>query len=106
MPRSAQGAEIAYLWEQAEQGPARGILLKLPAGASLRVGSPGFTVRAVVVQGRIRYQMSDQSGPMDLEPGSYFWSADETVHQVENDTDSSTVIYLRLEGDLELGELP
>jgi quercetin dioxygenase-like cupin family protein len=75
-----------------------GTLAKLPAGFTGRIDSHGSTFRAVVIKGRPEYQAPGEAEAKTLEPGSYFSSKGESVHQVSSDAGEESVIYVRTDG--------
>ncbi len=96
---SAYGTKVAYLWGSLQEGQSNGVLIKLPAGFTGKIHSKSSTFRAVVVKGRPHYQGDDLK---TLEPGSYFDSRGETVHQVASPAGEESVIYVRTDGKYEI----
>ncbi len=94
-PSSGKGVKVAYLWGPQEDGQSNGTFVRLPAGFAGRIRSWGASFRAVVIKGQPRYLGADVK---TLEPGSYFGSKGETVHQVSSDEGEETVIYVRTNG--------
>lgn len=54
--------------------------------------------RAVVIQGQVQYPLPRESNIQALEPGSYFSSTGESVHQVSCAMNEECIIYVRVEG--------
>ena len=79
-----------------------GTLSKLPAGFTGKIDSHGSTFRAVVIQGRLQYQMPGETDVKTLEPGSYFSSKGESVHQVSSEAGEESIIYVRTDGKFDV----
>lgn len=99
MPASANGPKIAYLWGKLLDGQSNGSFVKLPAGFSGKIHSHGTTFRAVVIKGQPQYL---EDGVKTLEPGSYFGSNGETVHEISSAEAAESVIYIRTNGMYEV----
>ena len=95
----ADGPKVAYLWGNLQDGQSNGTFVKLPAGFTGKIHSHGSTFRAVVIKGQLRHLGTDVK---TLEPGSYFGSKGESVHQVSSTTEEESTIYIRTDGDYEL----
>nr|WP_299410997.1 DUF4437 domain-containing protein [Acaryochloris sp. IP29b_bin.148] len=94
-PEMLAGAKMAFLWGNPQDEQLNGTLIKLPTGFTGEIQSQASTFRAVVIQG----QPSLHSGQTNvLEPGSYFGSEGETVHQVSCEAKEECVIYVRAQG--------
>ena len=93
------GLKVAYLWGDLQEGQSNGTFVKLPAGFKGRIQSYGSTFRAVVIKGQLQHFGADIK---TLEPGSYFGSTGETVHQLLSQTENESVIYVRTNGRYEL----
>ena len=94
---SIKRPKIAYLWGKLQDGQSNGTFVKLPAGFSGKIKSFGSTFRAVVIKGQTQYQLS-KTEIKSLEPGSYFSSKGESVHQVSSSKAEETIIYIRTNG--------
>ena len=99
MSASAKGVKIAYLWGPQEDGQSNGTFVRLPAGYSGEIRSQGSNFRAVVIKGQPKY-FGDKV--QTLEPGSYFGSKREAVHQVSSGAGEETVLYVRTNGKYEV----
>jgi quercetin dioxygenase-like cupin family protein len=97
-PASANGPKVAFLWGNPQDDQLNGTLVKLPAGFTGKIHSHGSTFRAVVIQGRPQYQVPGKSDVKTLEPGSYFGSKGESVHQISSKAGEESIIYLRTDG--------
>jgi quercetin dioxygenase-like cupin family protein len=102
MSADADGAKVAFLWGNPQSGELNGTLVKLPTGFTVKIHSNGSTLRAVVIQGQPQYQMSGETEEKTLEPGSYFGSEAESVHQVSCKAEEECIIYVRTEGKYEV----
>ena len=88
------GAEMAFLWQDAENGE-RGMLLRLAAGYRGEIATAPGHLRAVVASGSIDYTSGDAGIAQPLGAGSYFGSAGKAVHKIGCDTKSECTVYLR-----------
>ena len=95
MPGSANGPKVAFLWDNPQDGQLNGTLVKLPAGFTGKINSHGSTFRAVVIQGQPQYQMPGEIDVKTLEPGSYFSSKGESVHQISSKEGEESIMYVR-----------
>jgi Domain of unknown function (DUF4437) len=102
MPPSAKGPKVAFLWGNSQDDRLNGILIKLPARFTGTISSHGSTFRAVVIQGQPRYQVPGETDVRTLEPGSYFSSKGESVHQVSCKAGQECIIYVRTEGQFDV----
>ena len=98
MSADANETKVAFLWGNPQSGELNGTLVKLPTGFTGKIRNNGSTFRAVVIQGRSQYQVSGETEEKTLEPGSYFGSEGETVHQVSCEAEEECIIYVRTEG--------
>ena len=94
VPVKDDGPKIAYLWGNLKNGQSNGTFVKLPAGFMGKIHSHGSTFRAVVIKGQPRYMGKDMKA---LEPGSYFGSTGEIMHQLSSKAGES-IIYIRTNG--------
>ena len=99
---SANEAKIAFLWGKPQEGQLNGTFIKLPTGFSGTIHSYGSTFRAVAIQGQPRHHLSSETDIKTLDPGSYFGSEGETVHQVSCETGEDCIIYVRAEGKFDV----
>ena len=95
MPASANGPKLAYLWGNLQDGQSNGTFVKLPAGFTGNIHSHGSTFRAVVIKGQPQY-LGDNI--KTLEPGSYFSSKGEWVHEISSKAGEESIIYVRTDG--------
>ena len=98
IPASADGPKVAFLWGNPQDDQLNGTLVKLPAGFNGKLNSHGSTFRAVVIQGQPQYQMPGEIDVKTLEPGSYFSSKGESVHQISSKDGEESIIYVRTDG--------
>ena len=103
-PASGDGAKIAYLWGEPKDGEQNGSLIKLPTGFRGEMRSSGESLRAVVIKGQTSHQTPGAAGPNTLEPGSYFGSQGDEVHQVSCDAKVECVIYARTISELSIAQ--
>ncbi len=96
-PVSANEPKVAFLWGIPQDKQLNGTLVKLPAGFTGKINSHGSTFRAVVIKGQLQYQVS-KTDVKTLEPGSYFSSKGESVHQVTSEAEEDCIIYVRSAG--------
>ena len=95
IPASADGPKVAFLWGNPQDDQLNGTLVKLPPGFTGKIGSHGSTFRAVVIKGQPQYQVPGETDVKTLEPGSYFSSKGESVHQVSSEAGEESIIYVR-----------
>lgn len=95
MPDSEDSPQIAYLWGDFKNGQPNGTFIKLPAGFTGKIHSQGSTFRAVIIKGQPQYLGAEKKL---LEPGSYFGSEGDTVHEVSSNKSEETIIYVRTNG--------
>ncbi len=98
IPASADGPKVAFLWGNPQDDQLNGTLVKLPAGFTGKIDSHGSTFRAVVIKGQPQYQAPGETAVKTLEPGSYFSSKGESVHQVSSEAGEESIIYVRTDG--------
>ncbi len=96
---NADGPKLAYLWGSLEDGEANGTFVRLPAGFRGAIHSHDEVFRAVVIKGELRYGEAEVEV---LEPGSYFGSSEETVHELSSG-EEGCVLYVRTVGRYEVG---
>ena len=99
MPTSANGPKLAYLWGNPQGVQSNGTFVKLPAGFTGEIHSSGSTFHAVVIKGQLQYRGANVK---TLEPGSYFSSEGEWVHQVSSNAGAESIIYVRTKGKYDL----
>ncbi len=99
---SANGPKVAFLWGNTQDGQLNGTFVKLPAGFTGKLRSHGSTFRAVVIQGQPQYQVPGETDVKALEPGSYFSSKGESVHQVSSKAGEESIIYVRTDGKFDV----
>ncbi|MDY7020480.1 MAG: DUF4437 domain-containing protein, partial [Cyanobacteriota bacterium] len=102
IPDSANEPKVAFLWGSPEDDQLNGTLVKMPAGFTGKIGSHGSTFRAVVIQGRSNHQLLGETDIKTLEPGSYFGSTGEAVHQVSSEATEESIIYVRTNGKFDV----
>lgn len=96
---STRGPKLAFLWGNPQDDQLNGTLVRLPAGFTGKIRSHGSSFRAVVIKGRPQYLGADVR---TLEPGSYFGSKGETVHQVSSKAEEESIIYVRTNGKFDV----
>lgn len=99
MPPSANGPKLAYLWGNLQGDQSNGTFVKLSAGFMGKIHSHASTFRAVVIKGQLQHTGATVK---TLEPGSYFSSEGEWVHQISPKAEEDSIIYVRSEGYYEL----
>ncbi|MEL6383888.1 MAG: DUF4437 domain-containing protein [Cyanobacteria bacterium J06626_18] len=102
VPPSANGPKIAFLWGNPQESQLNGTFVKLPTGFAGMMRSQSSTFRAVVIQGQPSHHPSSETDVKTLQPGSYFGSEGETVHQVACETGEECIIYVRAEGKFDV----
>ena len=99
---STTGPKVALLWGNPLDAQPSGSLVKLPAGFSGVMRSHGSSFRAVVIQGRPEHRVPGETEAKTLEPGSYFSSKGESVHQISSKPGEDCILYVRMEGELDV----
>ncbi len=102
LPASADGPKLAYLWGNLEDGQSNGTFVRLQAGFKGNIHSQGANFRAVVIKGQPQYLGTNTK---TLEPGSYFGSKGESVHQLACKAGEESIIYVRTDGKFEITEI-
>ena len=102
MSADANKTKVAFLWGNPQDGELNGTLVKLPPEFTVEIRNQGSTLRAVVIQGRSQYLVPGETEEKTLEPGSYFGSEAESVHQVSCQAEEECIIYVRTEGKYEV----
>ncbi|NNL67070.1 MAG: DUF4437 domain-containing protein [Myxococcales bacterium] len=97
------GPAVAFLWGSPQPGQLNGALVKLPTGFTGTMRSRGSTFRAVAIEGRVQLHAPGEADPTTLEPGSYFGSKGQSVHRVSCEVEGPCILYVRAEGELEVG---
>ncbi len=101
MSASANGSKVAFLWGNPQDNQLNGTLIKLPAAFTGKINSHDSTFRAVVIKGQLKYQVS-ATNVKTLDPGSYFSSKGESMHQVSSEAEEECIIYVRSEGKFKI----
>lgn len=96
---STNGPQLSYLWGNLQDGQPNGTFIKLPPGFSGKIHSHAQTFRAVVIKGKPQYLGADTK---TLEPGSYFGSKGEMVHQISSNAVEESIIYVRTNGKYDI----
>ena len=102
MQASTNGPKVAFLWGNPQDDQLNGTLVKLPAGFTGKIRSHGSTFRAVVIQGRPKHLLPGETDVKTMEPGSYFSSKGESVHQISCEAGEGCIIYVRMEGKFDV----
>ena len=95
VPAAAKGPKLAYLWGNLQDSQSNWSFIKFPAGFTGMIYSHGATFRAVVIKGQPQYSGTDIK---TLEPGSYFGSKGESVHEISSTAGEESIIYVRTDG--------
>lgn len=85
MSAATYGPKVAFLWGNPQDQQLNGTLVKLPAGLTGEIRAHGSTFRAVVIQGQLRHNVAEATDVKILDPGSFFSSQGEAVHQVSSE---------------------
>ena len=101
-PTYVNRPKLAFLWGNHQVDQLNGTLVKLPAGFTGMMRSHGSTFRAVVVQGRLKHQVSGETNVKTMDPGSYFSSKGESMHQVSCAAGDECIIYVRMVGKFDV----
>ena len=93
---SADGPKIAFLWGNPLDEQLNGTLVNLPFGFTGEIRGSSSILRSVVIQGHLKLRR--QSEIKVLEPGSFFSSKDEFVHQLSCKDEKNCLIYVQNKG--------
>ena len=98
----ATGIEVAVLWGNPLDAEPSGSLVRLPAGfvGTMRPDGPSF--RAVVILGPLEHSVTGETNRAALDPGSYFSSQGDSVHEVACEAEGACVVYVRAEGTFDV----
>ncbi|NES67952.1 MAG: DUF4437 domain-containing protein [Okeania sp. SIO2D1] len=102
MPASDNGLKVAFLWGNPQDDQLYGSLVKLPAGFTGKIRSYGSKFHAVTIKGQPKHRVPGDIEIKTLEPGSYFGSKGESVHQVSSKAGEESIIYVRTDGKFEI----
>lgn len=102
LPAFADAPQIAFLWGKLYNGQLNGSFVKLPARFVGTIRSNALTFGAVVVNGQLQHQVPGVTKLKSLDPGSYFSSSKETVHQISSNPAEECIIYVRTDGRFEV----
>ena len=97
-PPSTNDIKIAFLWGNTKKTQPNGTLVKLRAGFTGSMSSLGSFLQAVVIQGKVTFQTQSLPRIETMDPGSYFCSKGESVHQISCNTTKECIIYFRTKG--------
>lgn len=89
------GVEVAFLWGNQEKGNLNGTFLKVPSKFNGKIYSDAATFKAIVINGKLQYNLSNEATEKILEPGSYFSSVGKFEHRISSKTDGESIIYIR-----------
>lgn len=95
---STGGTQIAHLWGRYKQGHSNGILIKLPSNFNGIISTKSPLTRAIVIQGQLRMQFSNQSDHESLKTCSALESHGAFKLSVSSSAEQDCVIYVRSEG--------
>ena len=101
MSTSTNGVKIAVLWQD-PLDEMRGTLVKLSSGFVGTMPSNDETFYAVVIQGTLMHQVQGKSDPKTLEPGSYYGSNGNALHEITCLKEGDCVIYIRSDHRIEI----
>ena len=94
--------QIAFLWGSHNEGELGASMIKLPVGfdGEIKNLSPNF--RAVIIQGTIAHQVSNDKNVNLLEAGTYFGAAENSTHKITVKDDQEAIIYIRTNGKFQV----
>ena len=90
---NASDVYSTYLWSSTAE--MNGSMVKLPAGFKGTIGTQASEFRAVVIAGEVDYQSVEVTSPVSLSAGSYVESTGNFNHQLVNESQQETIIYIR-----------
>lgn len=89
----AKGVSTSYVW--GDTAGRNGSMIKLPAGFKGQITTSASEFKAVIITGAIKYNVGDQKTLQHLSAGSYIESSGNFRHQVTNNSDIESTIYIR-----------
>lgn len=96
----APQAAISFLWKN---GNTSGYLVKLSPRFTGNIHSTGTPFHGVVITGEVGYRLPMAKADSILDPGSYFTSTGPSVHTLQNAGTEESLIYLRTNGQVQIG---
>lgn len=96
------GAEVAFLWGGEADTGARGSLVKLPSGQSVRLSSDRADLKIVSISGEPELQLGGTHGKHVLMPGSFVASAPNDADMFTCNVETDCLLYVRSEGHFEI----
>lgn len=97
-PGAAANSKIAFLWGEPQLGQKNGTMIKIPAGGGGELQGNDAWLRAVVIQGQIDHQLTDDNRKKTLEAGSYFGADNGARHKVTCSSKQECLVYVSAEG--------
>ena len=94
--------EVSVLWEEPNDGKMSSTLAKLPIGFAGTMQSHDQALHAVVIQGTITHKVQGKSGLKTLEPGSYYGSNAEVLHEINCLEEEICIIYIRSDHSIKI----
>ncbi|EAQ41236.1 DUF4437 domain-containing protein [Polaribacter sp. MED152] len=91
-------AKISFLWKNSND--IRGLFVKLPKNFRGNIYSKGTILYGVIITGNIDYKMPKANSITNLDPGSYFESTGNSIHQIS--TKEEALIYIRTNNAIEI----
>ncbi len=92
-------AEISFLMET---DGLKSLFVKLPKEYNGVIETDGTVLHSVVIKGELNYVLPQNDETKILDLGSYFGSTDNTIHNISNNSENETVIYVRTNGNLKV----
>ncbi len=74
--------QTAFLWGSHDEGELCATLVKLPVGFNGEIKNLSPNFRAVIIQGTILHQVSNEKNTDILEGGAYFGAAENSTHKI------------------------
>ncbi|QIE59118.1 DUF4437 domain-containing protein [Rasiella rasia] len=90
--------QTAFLWGSHAKGDLNASMLKLPVGFNGQIQNLSPNFRAVVIQGTLEHQVSDNKNIHTLEAGSYFGAAQNSTHKISVKNNQEVLVYIRTNG--------
>lgn len=96
------GAEVAFLWGGEADTGARGTLVKLPAGQSVRLSSDQAELKIVSISGEPEVRLGGAHAKHVLMPGSFVASAPNAADVFACNVKTGCLLYVRADGHFEI----
>ena len=96
------GADVAFLWGGETDTSARGTLMKIRAGQSVRLSADQAGIKVVSISGESEVQIGDAHAKHGLVPGSFVSGAPDAANVFVCNAEADCLFYVRSEGHFKI----